>query len=427
MREDLAYYRPMLEKLKQKTVRALRWSQKYTKTDMLYLAKGGGWLTFGKILQTLAGLGLAIAFANLLPQETYGSYKYIVSLAGIIGLFTLTGLRPAITQAVARGYDGSLQAGAKEMLRWSIGIVIVALGCGIYYYLQGNVEFAVAMIFIAVAYPILKSTELCQNFLEGIKDFKTRSIYLTIWEIVEVGSLVAALMLTDNLLIILAVFFATNTIPPLAFYLRTLWKYQPSDNVDPKTTTYAKHLSVINFIRSGASHIDKVLVFQFLGPLQLAIYSFAILPVTKAKGLLGSIQILALPKFSEKSKSDLKDTLPKKVLLFTGITLVAVVAFVLLVPYLFELLFPQYLESIPYAQAYSLIFLFYPAILFEQALTAKAEERALYKITIGENLAKIVAIAVLLPLFGIWGGIFALLITQVVKATLSTAYFYQMS
>jgi O-antigen/teichoic acid export membrane protein len=106
----------MINNLKEKAVRALRWSQKYTKTDMVYLAKGGGWLSIGQVVEKLSALGLAIAFANLIPQETYGTYKYIISLGGIIAIFTLSGLRTAVTQAVARGYEGSLEFGFKEML-----------------------------------------------------------------------------------------------------------------------------------------------------------------------------------------------------------------------------------------------------------------------------------------------------------------------
>jgi len=416
----------MLQNLKEKTVRFLRWSEKYTKTDMVYLAKGGGWLAFGKAFQTLAGLGLAIGFANLLPQETYGSYKYIISLASVIGIFSLNGLGTAITQATARGYEGSLRHGFKEMFRWSIGLVVVALGCAGYYYLQGNVEFAAAMVIIAVSYPILKSSGLYQSFLDGKKEFKTRSMYLIIWEIIEVGALILTLLLSNSLLTILAVFFATNSVPPLLLYFRTLQKYQPSDELDPETAAYSKHLSVINAIRTIGNHIDKVLVFQFIGPMQLAIYSFAVLPVEKAWGLLGSIQILALPKFSANKKEVLQKTLPKKILPLLIFCFLLLIIFLLVIPHLFELIFPRYLKAIPYAQVYSVIFLLYPAMLFEQALTAQAEEKALYMVSLSENIIKIILILVLLPLYGIWGGVSALILTKLIKVVLSTYFFYKM-
>ena len=84
-------------------------SEKYTKTDMLYLARGGFWLTLGQGLGIIAGLLLVIGFANLLPKEVYGNYKFILSLGGIIGAFTLTGMSIAVTQAVARGFEGNFR------------------------------------------------------------------------------------------------------------------------------------------------------------------------------------------------------------------------------------------------------------------------------------------------------------------------------
>jgi len=416
----------MINNLKEKAVRALRWSEQYTKTDMVYLAKGGGWLSIGQVVEKLSALGLAIAFANLIPQETYGTYKYIISLGGIIAIFTLSGLRTAVTQAVARGYEGSLEFGFKEMLKWSSGIVVVALGCGAYYYLQGNTEFALGMLLIAIFYPIMKSTELYQAFLDGIKDFKTRTLYISSREIIQAFVLIGTMLLTDSLLMILLAFFAANTIIPIFFYWRTLLKYKPNDSIDKETLTYSKHLSVMNGIRSIAKQIDKVFVFQLLGPLQLAIYSFSTLPVEKARGILGPISTLSLPKFSAAKKEDLRKTLPKKVGLFFLFCIAVVALVVLALPFLFELLFPAYLEAVPYAQVYALSFLFYPATLFERALVGQSEEKALYRISVGESIFKIISIGLLLWFFGIWGGIIALVLTELVKAILSTTYFYKM-
>ena len=74
----------MIKKIKEKIYNLLRWSEKYTKTDMVYLAHGGFWLSFGQIISSLSSFLLAIAFANLLPKETYGNYKYILSIASIL-------------------------------------------------------------------------------------------------------------------------------------------------------------------------------------------------------------------------------------------------------------------------------------------------------------------------------------------------------
>ena len=62
--------------LKQRIYKGLKWSQKYTQTDMVYLAKGGFWLGMGQIITGLASFLLTLAFANLVPKETFGTYKH---------------------------------------------------------------------------------------------------------------------------------------------------------------------------------------------------------------------------------------------------------------------------------------------------------------------------------------------------------------
>ena len=115
----------MLGKLQHKIYKALKWSEKYTKTDMVYLAKGGSWLVGGQVINTIAVLALAIGIANFLPKEIYGNYKYVLSLIAIIGAFSLTGMATAVTQAVAKGFEGNLKYGLKISLKWSLVTSIV--------------------------------------------------------------------------------------------------------------------------------------------------------------------------------------------------------------------------------------------------------------------------------------------------------------
>ena len=89
----------MVQKAKNKIYKALRWSEKYTKTDMLYLAKSGSWLSFGHGFAMLSGFFMSLAFANLFPRESFGTYKFVLSMAGILGAFSLTGMGTAVTQA----------------------------------------------------------------------------------------------------------------------------------------------------------------------------------------------------------------------------------------------------------------------------------------------------------------------------------------
>src|SRR5436190_679725 len=109
-----------MQNLRAKVYSLLRKSEAIFKTDMIYLAKGGFWQAFGQASSSIFSLFLILTFANLVPKETYGLYRYILSLAGILGVFTLTGMNRSVTQAVASGYDGALKTAVTYQLKWSL-------------------------------------------------------------------------------------------------------------------------------------------------------------------------------------------------------------------------------------------------------------------------------------------------------------------
>jgi len=69
----------MIERAKILTYKILRYSERYTQTDMVYFASGGFWLLLGQFISTISAFLLLIAFANFLPKEVFGTYQYILA------------------------------------------------------------------------------------------------------------------------------------------------------------------------------------------------------------------------------------------------------------------------------------------------------------------------------------------------------------
>ncbi len=67
----------------------LRRTQKYTGTDNVYLVKSGAWLTLPSMVMTIIALVMGMAWARFVPKEVYGQYNYILSLAGLLAIFSL--------------------------------------------------------------------------------------------------------------------------------------------------------------------------------------------------------------------------------------------------------------------------------------------------------------------------------------------------
>jgi O-antigen/teichoic acid export membrane protein len=405
----------VFDTLKEKTVKWLRWSEQYTKTDMVYLAKGGGWLTTSKVFSILGGLALATAFANLIPQETYGTYKFFVSAVGIIGAFTLSDMSTAVSQAAARGFNGALQQGTRAKLRWGLGIFVVGLATAGYYYLQANMQLAFGMLMIAVLYPIRSSFGIFEAFLKGKKDFKRAGLFNIGLEAFQIISMVTTLFLTNNVLWVLAAFLLSNTIGAAVFHYATTAAHPQANDSNAEMLTYGKHLSLMNFFSKGAKHIDKILVWHFLGPVQLAIYSFAELPISKLENLISSLWQVAFPKFSNKNINTLQNTLDYKVFLLSLVFLCIAGVYIIASPFIFQILFPKYLQAVPFSQVYALGLVLFAGRVYENALKAHAKTKWIYINEFGGNTAKIISLLILLPMFGVWGAIISLLVWELTK------------
>ena len=118
----------MIESLQKIALRALRWSEKYTKTDMVYLAQAGLWTNLNFVMVSVLALFLSILFANVLPRETFGMYQYLLSLSALLTALTLAGMNGAVSQSVARGYEGDLKAAVRIHLWWNIAPTTIEIG-----------------------------------------------------------------------------------------------------------------------------------------------------------------------------------------------------------------------------------------------------------------------------------------------------------
>ncbi|HUT22277.1 MAG TPA: oligosaccharide flippase family protein [Candidatus Bipolaricaulota bacterium] len=414
-------------KIKEKLKQILRWTQKWTKIDMIYLAKGGFWLTFGQIVMAASDFALMILLANFLPPEIYGAYRYILSIVAILILFSLSGMNTAIIQAVSRGFEGSVSKGLKERIKWGAIGSIASIGFAIYYWYLGNWEYASIFFSVAAFIPFIDSFNLYKGVLVGRKEFKSLSLYNIVFLIGFTIVLGLTIFFTDKILFIFLVYFIYNALLPLLFYLH-LRKQKPfNDAADPKTVSYGKHLSLMGVLGNIANQLDKVLIFQFLGPVEVAIYSIAISPIQQLKTrYLVNLNNLVLPKITNRNISELKKSIPMKLLMFFIILAVITALYILLVPYIYKIIFPQYPESVIYSQIFGLSLLVYPTMLITNVLVAKSRNKELYITRFINPIIKIILLIILVPLYRIWGAIIAVIFTEFLSSLILLFFFMKL-
>jgi O-antigen/teichoic acid export membrane protein len=407
------YIKKMLNSIKQRSVQLLRWTEKWTKTDMVYIAHGGFWLGLGQFLSSLAGLITAYFFANYFPKETYGIYAYCVSWIGLFSLFALQGMNGALIQAIAKGKTGLLIPVFKERIKWALLGALVAFGFAVYYFLKSEPMLGTAFAMIGLFIPIFDPLNTYAAAVNGQKDYRTLGIYNSITRIGPMIPIVLIILFTDHLILILFTYLSAHTFFRAWLFWRTYRRLNAPKESSPETLRFGKHLSILNAISLAASEIDKVLVFQFLGPVQLAIYSFAVTPIAQLKRPTSILSTLTLPKMSGRKLEELQKHIGWKILVYSLTTISMIAIYIALAPLAFKLLFPQYLESVRYSQFLALSLLALPTTLITSAMISQSAQKSLYKTKLTLPILKISLLLILLPRFQIWGVIAATVLAEI--------------
>ena len=404
-----------MESLKNKTYQLLRRSESFFKTDMVYLAKGGFWITVGQIFITIASFGIAVAFANLLPATTYGSYQFVLATSGILSASTLSGLNMAAVRSIARGAEGVILSSLKTKLRWgslgSLGSIIIA----VYYFWQGNQQLGISFLIVSAFLPLFYSLGISGSLLDGKRLFKINVRNNILNQLFAALTIILALLFTDNLFVLLAVYFGSWTLARLATFVFTVDKYKSNERIDPEMFSYGKHLSVMGIIGTIADNLDKLLLFHFVGTVEVAMYSFAIAPVMQIKGLLKNVSTLALPKLSLRSKEQIQKMILGRSIKIFFLSLPIVIIYVIAAPYIYQIFFPTYLESVIYSQVFVFAILFTASgTLSASSLESQMEVKKKYVLTFFSKISKIILMIVLIIPYGIWGIIWAITLNSII-------------
>lgn len=407
----------MVKKIQEKIYNGLRKSEKLAGTDMVYLAKGASWLTLGHFVSSLGSFLLAVAFANLVPKEIFGTYKFVISIASIILVFSLGGMTNSLNQAVARGFEGGMKRIKNLRIKFGvIGAILSLLISGYYLLLKNNIELGTSFALIAIFIPLLESFNHYESYLQGKKLFREQIVYNIISRLISIGLLITLIFFTNNLYVILLGYFIPWTLTRMFFYFWTLKKFKPNELEDPGSISYGKHLSLVGVVGKIGTYLDNILLFHFLGPVQVATYNFAFAPIEQIRAVYKNIPVLAVPKLANKSLSEIDKVLHSRLikLLFIGILIAGV--YVTCAPFLFKIFFPEYLNAILLSQIFSIILIIRLPLSFISAVTQSqlniTPKNWLYWRQ-SSHVVQIISMFILIPTIGIMGVVISRILFQI--------------
>jgi O-antigen/teichoic acid export membrane protein len=171
----------------------------------------------------------------------------------------------------------------------------------------------------------------------------------------------------------------------------------------------------MNILAVSANHIDKILLFHFLGAVETAIYSIAIAMPGQINSMLKNIKVISRSKFTTRKLTDIEKNFKKRLLMFLAVVIAVIVSYVLASPLVFKLLFPQYLDSIFYSQVFSISLLGSLAFVYTALLEAKKQVRKLYLFNTVSYGTQILLMVVMIPIWGLMGAVLAKVVGQIVS------------
>jgi O-antigen/teichoic acid export membrane protein len=414
----------MFSYLKQKIIVGLRQSEKYTQTDMVYVTKNTFWVNANTTILTLGSFALSVLFARFVSKDVYGMYQFILSIGLILGAFSLTGMNAAVTQAVARGFEGILRASVRVQLKFSIIPLLIGAIISLYYFTQGNTIISVGVLLTALLLPLTNTLNTWGAYLAGKKEFQLSFLYNQITNTLYYGGIIISILFFPQALTLITVTLIANFAGNLIAYKHISKKYLSNNLDESEALEYGKKLSLSSALPMIALHLDNLLVFHLLGAHDLALYAFASNIPERFMSFLRPLSTIALPKLSEKDHTSIKEGLRNKLIKFLGIAIVWGLIYIAVAPFVYKLLFPQYIDSLPY----SLLYIIFSIIstIGTLPITALFASRSakIFTFNIINPIVNILCILIGGYTFGIWGIITGRIIGTSISLGLST-YFTQ--
>jgi O-antigen/teichoic acid export membrane protein len=388
---------------------------------MVYLARSGFWSLFGQIIGSLSSFVVVLIIANMLPKESLGQYRFMLSAVSLLGLFTLPGIGITLLRSVARGNNVDMPAVARAKIKWGFLGSLAALISAGYYFYMGNEILGYCLVAAAAALPFLESFSIYAAYYKGKHDFKTASTYDAISRIFQAAIIITAALVSKSTIVLIAAFLFGQIIARYYFYRKTLKRIEPQSAAQvvsaDDTISYGKKLSVTSITSTIQGNLDKLLIWHFLGSEALAVYYVALTIPNNLVLLFNVVPRIAMPKFSTNTwLPHERITIIRKIGLFALLLVVPAIVYYLLLPLVMPLIFSSYDASIIPALVFAALIIISPvSAMIDQVMAAQKTVKNIFALQILELVAFTTLFVILYAPYGVTGVAIALVGTRLLS------------
>jgi len=324
----------------------------------------------------------------------------------------------ALLRAIGNGKKNVIPGCFKESVYWSLPASIIAIIGGIYYLFQANFELGFSFIVIGVTNPLLTNLAISKVFFVAVGNFKLNFLLSSLRSLTQIASIVLVLILSKNILLIVATYFIVGLIVNYIIYIYSLkiLSVKPDKEYVEETVNYSKHLSLLGGVQLILNQLDQILMWHFVGPSALATYAMSFGPVKELRTVGENINSMIFPKFANKTTEKLIHLLSFRVRQLFFIYVPILIIYLFSAPFLFKFFFPQYIDAVFYSQLLATVIILQPRAVLDLLILARGDIVDRYNITIPSQIIKIILFLVLIPLYGLIGGIIANILFEIAVA-----------
>ncbi len=387
--------------------------------------KNFSYLSVAHITVMFIGLISSVIWTRYTSTEIYGKYQLLVSFISIVGVFSIPGFGMSAQLSSAQIKHGNLKLLFRKKVLWSLISSMLLVSIGSYYqFFKDDAQMAYMLYIVSAIYPFYNLHSIWESWINGIGEFKKLSIIQIYFSIFNVSILTIGLIYINNIYLVILLIFAgigISNIVILKYFLKKIKNIE----IDNDLIHYGYLLSGSMFIPVLLS-FDKLLISEYLSFSDVAIYSVALIFPLQIKVLYGIINRLISPHISSASSIEeawqyLKPKMFSITILFAVIGIIGFYS----LEYVINLIFTdKYQNSIKYAEWLWLsLAITIPPVYMANILRAQKIIKFSYYFESFNAIIKFTLFLVLLPIFKLWGVIYALIISYIFSSIFFITYF----
>ena len=375
-------------------------------------------VSLNQILLSVGSALLVILFARHLEQALFGELRYIIAVLAVLAFCSLPGIGLIINRSASELPAREIRDLIRQQLRWSVIAVVGALGFAVWHMMQGEPSIARAFAVGGLVSTVPNLHSITGLICAGLGHFR-RKILLDSFIIVFAifGTMFGVTWFSELYHIIGWYLGAQAGATLIAFFIiRDLMFPAHETETFPALTNHVREGAQLTLIQVPfllIPAVEKVLIYLLLGPVSLAIFVIAVLPIEHFKSAFRNlIQVYMLPYLNHPSTHSLIHWVSIGLLVLSGGAL-ALAAFIL---FGMPLLFPNYEAIRPFSLALMLSLLPLPIHVIAVTWIAKRQLITLSRFAFFSTVCSLLLIALGAWWYGLWGAIVGKILYEMVLA-----------